>query len=250
MRSLRLSGKKLQNLPDFSKMTKLQVINFLDYPMSVLPFSSFLPFSRLNHISLDNLNLTSLPSDLYSLKMNRVFSANRNHLIDFPDINTLEQLDLINLHSNLIANVPDLSALVNVEMLFLSKNKIKYLPNINHMKKLFCLNLRENMLETLPAIDQLTELEVLDLRKNNFTGNFTGYENLINIQFLGLGDSGFSYDVNDILNRLPHLRYYEKGYFLSQDPKYWYWGYWDYYSKPTSSGHWGYCYVRLGDLEI
>ena len=131
-------------------------------------------------------------------------------------------------------------------MLFLSKNKIKYLPNINHMKKLFCLNLRENMLETLPAIDQLTELEVLDLRKNNFTGNFTGYENLINIQFLGLGDSGFSYDVNDILNRLPHLRYYQDGgYFLSQDLTHFKKGYWDYYSKKaTSSGHRGHCYAR------
>ena len=90
------------------------------------------------------------------------------------------------------------------------------------------------------------------MRKNNFTGNFTGYDNLINIQFLGLGDSGFSYDVNDILNRLPHLRYYQDGgYFLSQDPRYWNWGYWDYYStRSTSSGHGSKCYVSLPDLEI
>ena len=54
MRSLRLSGKKLQNLPDLSKMTKLQVINFEDYPMSVLPFSSFLPFGNQIKIDIQN----------------------------------------------------------------------------------------------------------------------------------------------------------------------------------------------------
>ncbi len=246
---LDLNYNEFKILPSISNLKRLKILILGNNPLIRLPFHRFSTFQELEHLTLTNLNLSVLPTDLSKVANLRRFHASNNRLSRFPGVSALKRLEVIDLDNNLIENVDGLANMIHVEFVYLRKNNIKYLPPLHRLKKILCLNLRENLLTELPAIEKLVNLEVLDLRRNKLSGTFTGYENLTNLQFLGLGNQsgGLKYNVSRILEKLPQLSYYGDHFRADRD-RYQYYGQyyypavaWRYKRYSTSGGYWSSC---------
>jgi len=121
-------------------------------------------------LSLETLELTSIPAEISQLPALQKLGLAKNHLSVLPaeiyQTKGLQQLDLFeNYLENLPAEVGQASAL---QTLLLGKNRLHNLPEeIGELTSLRTLDVSNNQLDSLPPkIGQLTSLIQLDLDKN------------------------------------------------------------------------------------
>ena len=208
---------------DFSGLTGLTRLTFLNHDDSTLPEDIFDSLDSLETLDLSGSQLTTLSEDLFdgldSLKNLRLGS---NKLTTLPEdiFDGLDSLESLVLMSNEITTLPEdvFDGLSSLEWLSLFNNDLSSVPEglFEGLSSLEHLELYENPFSTLPAdlfdglsnlevlwlrfnsnlatlpegiFDGLTSLKELDLYKSNLTslpdGAFEGLTNLETVDFRG-----------------------------------------------------------------
>ncbi len=120
-------------------------------------------------LNLKKKKLTSIPSEIFTLKNLKVLNLSKNHIKNVPEeigkLTNLVELDLSNNKINILP--PSIGNLINIKKLILNKNKIEFLPKeISNLSNLEILDLWGNQITEFPEeIKKLNyTLKILDLR--------------------------------------------------------------------------------------
>ena len=148
----------------------------------------FVENKRITKIDLSELNIRTIPHEIFKLKSLDTLSVSFCGLERVPEaISKLINLKIIALNSNCLQTVPkSIGQLKSLQILYLSNNELKSLPEtLFNLKNLEILGLGSNKLTYIPEeIDKLESLKSLYLHSNKLKslpesiGNLHDLENL------------------------------------------------------------------------
>lgn len=186
---------------------------------------------KSTELSLKNLGLSSLPTEIGALTSLTAIDISGNQLETLPEsIGQLKKLEELHAQSNCLAALPnalcDLSAL---QVLILSSNGLKSLPNnigqlsclelldvdmnalqtlpesISNLKKLSGLHVNHNFLSNLPgAISQITSLVILNARNNKIDDVPSDIGDMPNLERLDLQNNQL-FNISFSLHRIEEV---------------------------------------------
>uniref|UniRef100_A0A3P9NFS8 Protein scribble homolog n=1 Tax=Poecilia reticulata TaxID=8081 RepID=A0A3P9NFS8_POERE len=160
---LDISRNEIPEIPESIKFCRaLEIADFSGNPLARLP-DGFTQLRTLAHLSLNDVTLQTLPSDIGKYSGDVTSSLLRRSL---SFLVKLEQLDL---GSNELEVLPDtLGALPNLRELWLDRNQLSSLPpELGNLRRLVCLDVSENHLDELPSeLNGLLALTDLLLTQN------------------------------------------------------------------------------------
>ena len=221
---LKLYHNQLSTLPDgiFDQLTNLTVLSLRNNQLSALPESIFDQLTNLTVLSLSNNQLTALPSGAFDQLTNlKKLYLNSNQLSSLPDglFDNLTNLTLLNLWDNPVSSLQesDFDHLTNLEVLLLPSNSTPSTP----LEFSGDTPVSDRTPEVRDAIvaaagvssasdvteAQLAAITVLDLTGQNITDLKPGdFDNLTNLESLGLGDNQLSSLPEDLFEYLISLK--------------------------------------------
>lgn len=161
-----MSSKKLRKMSSFSGMlpeTELKVMRRVRDCKN--------DEKHPDELNLANLELTVLPSDVFSIKNLRTLNLRRNALEYLPEnIDLLESLEILNVSENSLSTLPaSIGKLKNLYKLQAQKNKLQWLPaEICSLINLREVYLGDNKIDELPEdIGDMESLTIFVAPRNN-----------------------------------------------------------------------------------
>ncbi|XP_044260408.1 relaxin receptor 2 [Tribolium madens] len=188
-----LSGDVLDKVPQF-----VEKINFAHCNIDELKPHTFHQLTHIHDLHLDNNDLKTFPSDLFSQNNNlRLLSVTHNHIsrISSDAFRKLAKLEELDLRGNKISEIKGdvLAPLAKLRLLYLQNNQIRYISNATFPRlSLDQLSLVENRIDRLDpgAFSNLTQLKYLYLTNNRLVHLKNGtFFNLTHLKWLALDDN-------------------------------------------------------------
>lgn len=186
-------------------------------------------------LNLDNIELESLPPEIFELKWIKRLTARNNNIRVIPkkikELHLLREIDLsnnkitflpkiiselkdleeINLNDNNIREFPEeITLLSKLSILFISDNLIGKIPNsISLNKNLISLDISKNLLTNIPlGICDLLGLENLDINSNLIINIPKEIFQLNNLRYLDLSSNLLS-KLPQTIRNIPLLKYFK-----------------------------------------
>lgn len=178
LRHLDLSHNFLAELPrGLFRLHQLEHLNLSYNSLGAIQNLDLYLLRNLKYLSLDSIDCTEFPSDIFSLEHLQSLSYVGNNVedsdLEVRKLSKVRELRSLNLSQNaLVKPTYQLGRLVNLQSLDLSFNHITALPGkVGDLTNLRHLYLNNNSLADLPNSFEaiLPNLRVLDLRNNEFT---------------------------------------------------------------------------------
>ena len=198
---------------DFSRLTKLQVLQLEGHPLGGI--AGLEQLKNLTYLNLDYSNMSQIGdlsalSELAALRLvsnrshpglkhigdlsrlNKLISLDLsgNHLTAVGDLSRLNEMEYLNLEGNQLPAVGDLSGLVRLRYLNLSGNKLADIGDLSRLKSLAHLDLSDNQLSEIGDVSTHKELEALKISGNRFT-ELSDLSHLEKLTDLWLGGNPF-----------------------------------------------------------
>jgi len=173
-----------------------------DTPSRQISDAVFEEASKTGRLNLSRCNLTSIPSQVYSIPQLRELDLSDNRLRVIPiDLCNLSTLQLLKLDNNWIEDLPAaIGDLPHLHELHIDDNLITRVPRaIDRLRDLRILTINSNKIDRLPdEIGQLSALESLMANNNKLTNLPPSIGGLSNLRRLWL-------DGNQLLNLPPEI---------------------------------------------
>lgn len=134
---------------------------------------------NLKYLDLSNCQLSSLPTEILTLKNLESINLSNNQFKEFPkDIFKFINLKALNFGYNQITEIPkEISKFKNIEQIYLWHNQIINVPlELFNLKKLLVLRLNENKITTLPIeISNIKSFADINIEDNPLNATIFGY---------------------------------------------------------------------------
>ncbi|XP_054420166.1 leucine-rich repeat and death domain-containing protein 1 [Pteronotus mesoamericanus] len=153
--TVNLKAKGLQEFPeDILKIKYVKYLYLDENQIKSFKGANLGDLLGLEILSLQNNELSSLPSEIQLLQNLRIFNISHNQISHIPkEISQLRNIRQLFLNNNYIENFPDLENLRNLEILSLAENKLRHIPDtLSSLKNLSVLNLEYNQLTIFPKV--------------------------------------------------------------------------------------------------
>lgn len=135
----------------------------------------------------------------------KYLDLDKNNIEELSPLKKLEKLTSLNVGENRVVKIDALSNLTKLTELSLNDNKIQNIKPLGKLKKLSVLKLQNNDLSDISAIGNLKKLEFLDLSGNKKIRDILVLENLKELQYLAITDTGVNdNDVKALQKKLPN----------------------------------------------
>ncbi|KAH7702372.1 leucine Rich Repeat family protein [Aphelenchoides avenae] len=233
---IRLSGRRIDAIPDLSRFTQLQTLGFRWNILSSINGNAI-------HATLKEMDLRSnqiaVIRGLDALVNLEILYIGYNRLKRIEGLTNLVKLKRIDLMHNKISKIEGLDTLVNLEQLDLDGNRIKAIEKLDSQHNLRELSLGQNRIRKIENLSHLTKLRVLDIKANRIRKlenlgalshleelhagkqgieTFDGIQNLYELKLIDAGENPIaSLDHLDDLQQLVELYLYENR--ISQWPE-------------------------------
>ena len=224
LKDLSLNSNELTSLPDgvFDQLTNLTELGLGSNELTSLPSGLFDQLTNLTVLGLNGNELTSLPSGLFDnlINLTRLY-LNSNQLSALPDglFGSLTNLTLLNLWDNPVSSLQesDFDHLTDLEVLILPSNSNPSNP-LEFSGDTPVSDRTPRVRDAIVAAAgvssasdvteaQLAAITLLDLTGQNITDLKPGdFDNLTNLESLGLGDNQLSALPEDLFEYLISLK--------------------------------------------
>jgi len=178
----------------FVENQKITKINLSELNIRTIPHEIF-KLKSLNTLSVSFCGLERVPRAISKLKNLKLLALNSNSLQIVPEsIGQLKALEVLYLGYNELKSLPEtLFNLENLEILSLGNNKLTRIPEeIGRLENLKNLHLYCNKLESLPeSIGRLRDLEHLTIYSNLLTSLPVSFLDFNSLKFIRLYDNDF-----------------------------------------------------------
>jgi len=161
---LSISNESLEEIPDISFLTNIEIIDCYENNLSKLPK---LP-DNLTSINCYTNNLIKLPNLSNFINL-RFLNCGYNRLTELPDLSCLINLTKLYCHGNELTKLPKLSKCIKLKQLVCNNNKLTKLPNLNKCVDLLLIYCNYNKLIELPNLTKLKKLINIQCSNNLFT---------------------------------------------------------------------------------
>jgi leucine-rich repeat protein SHOC2 len=208
LRKFRLSGTtKVNKFPlKMKNWIKLEVLILYNLNIETIPSEVWM-MTKLRHLSLNCNKLSFIPSELSCLSNLTHLDLNSNQITHLSNqINKLTQLQILNLSSNRLTQFPDdISSLLHLSELWIDDNKLNQFPS-QLPPNLVHLNLGRNLITSISSttFSSLTRLESLNLSGNQITILPTQIGLLTSLQELNLRNNKLSFIPSDLVSEKKH----------------------------------------------
>lgn len=165
--------------------------------------------NKKTELDLSELDLRSLPFEIFELTNLQTLDLHGNHINDIPEsLSILTDLRSLTLARNHLVTIPNsLGALLNLRSLDLTNNKITVIPNsLGALAKLEFLDLSDNQISLIPSsIGNFGRLKELFLDGNRISAIPESLGNLVNLQVLFISRNQIT-EIPICLRRLAKLK--------------------------------------------
>ncbi|WP_196888853.1 leucine-rich repeat domain-containing protein [Aureivirga sp. CE67] len=169
LKHLRIIGTDLEEFPNISRATKLEVLDLSSNKFKEVP-EYFDQLNCLKKITLNSNPITKIPKEIFSSEQLEEVDLYDNKLEKLPEFTpNSKKLKELDFSRNQLQELPDgVFLFENLEEIYLDNNKIKKLPEtISQAKKLIGFQAEHNEIKILPdSFFELKNLEDINISYN------------------------------------------------------------------------------------